>query len=246
MNTLYEEKSLSKLLDCNSDTIRFAIVSDTHIGGKLESFEQYEKAYELISKHGIENIIHLGDFFEGYCNIKQWKLDIEKAIKYYPNIPDARTFIVSGFHDKYIYKNKQRKCMIDEVCKYRSDLINITSKAILNPGYLNVNSDIYTWENIRMLFRHWGKFETRAVSTNNDICLTFSGHYHEFKLFDRSSWNDLNSGEYVIHSPALRLNVVNTPAGFIIVEITEEFIDINPISLEKDKEIYVKQKIYRS
>jgi|GEM_PF-6063124 len=254
-----EVKSLKALLGCYENNISVALISDTHIGGQFESFERYKQAYEIIAEFGIKDVFHLGDFFEGGSNpndtvynqsLEQTMLekDIEKAIFNYPSIPSIKTFIVRGYHDTMYDKNLDRLCMIEQLCRYREDLINITSQTITDAKYLNVHSDIYLWDNVKILFRH-GDAENISINpTREEIALTITGHYHNFKFGyheDFQSKNELPNN-HRLHVPELRTKLLNDEADFVLMKLGEEYIEIDPIYMDNNQlTLSKKTRIYR-
>lgn len=90
------------------DDIRFAVISDTHLGSKRERLDELHYAYDVLVDEGITDVYHPGDLvcgmgiFPGQINeIHQHTYDdqVKYAVANYPVRAGVTTRIVSGNHD---------------------------------------------------------------------------------------------------------------------------------------------------
>lgn len=87
---------------------KFGIISDTHLGSKVEELELLEEYYTIAKKRKIRNVFHCGDVIEGINiyngQIRDLKLNtIEKQITHviedYPKEKRIKTHFILGNHD---------------------------------------------------------------------------------------------------------------------------------------------------
>jgi predicted phosphodiesterase len=92
----------------SGETIRFGVVSDTHLGSKHERLEELHHAYRMLEDEGIDTVFHPGDLvcgvgiFPGQVNeIHQHTLEgqVDYAVANYPVSTTIRTKLIGGNHD---------------------------------------------------------------------------------------------------------------------------------------------------
>lgn len=90
------------------DVIRFAVVSDTHLGSNEERLDELHAAYDQILELGITTVLHPGDLVCGKGiypgQIRDVKLhtfdaQVEYAVREFPRRPGITTRIIGGNHD---------------------------------------------------------------------------------------------------------------------------------------------------
>jgi predicted phosphodiesterase/transposase-like protein len=90
------------------ETVRFGVVSDTHLGSKHERLEELHHAYNVFRDEGITDVFHPGDLVCGYgifpgqaneVHVHTYAEQVEYAVANYPKVDGIRTRIISGNHD---------------------------------------------------------------------------------------------------------------------------------------------------
>ena len=90
------------------ETIKFGVVSDTHLGSKHERLEELHHAYQVFKDEGITEVFHPGDLvcgygiFPGQANevaLHTYEDQVGYAVANYPKVEGIRTRIISGNHD---------------------------------------------------------------------------------------------------------------------------------------------------
>lgn len=86
----------------------FGIVSDTHLGSKVEELEKLQLYYDLAKEKGIKHVFHCGDVTEG-INIYRGQINdlkkigvteqVEHVIENYPKEDKIKTHFILGNHD---------------------------------------------------------------------------------------------------------------------------------------------------
>lgn len=92
----------------DGETIRFGVVSDTHLCSKADHPEHLATAYEIMAREGVQQVYHVGDLVDGLgiyrghvSEVKCHTLEdqVDYALEHYPQIDGIRTAIISGNHD---------------------------------------------------------------------------------------------------------------------------------------------------
>lgn len=89
-------------------TIRFGVVSDTHLGSKHERLEELHAAYKVFEDEGITTVYHPGDLVCGLgifpgqlseINYHSYEEQVNYAIENYPEAKGITTYMIAGNHD---------------------------------------------------------------------------------------------------------------------------------------------------
>lgn len=98
-----------------NNTIRFAVVSDTHIGSLYERLDALNSFYKLLKHEGIKTVLHCGDVLEGHKLYRGQEFEVytvgfEKQLKAlvekYPKIKGIETYFITGTHDlSFMYQS---------------------------------------------------------------------------------------------------------------------------------------------
>jgi DNA repair exonuclease SbcCD nuclease subunit len=113
--------------------MKIAIINDTHFGYKNSSqhFMEYQetflkkKLFPYCEKHGIKNILHLGDLFDNRKHVTIKALNfVRTAFLEEVRERGMRMDIIPGNHDTS-YKNTNDLCTLVEVLRHYKDCINV-------------------------------------------------------------------------------------------------------------------------
>ena len=96
--------------------IRLCIVSDTHMGNKLEQRTLLNKVYEEAHNKGIDTVLHCGDVVDGDYRNKRpahpYDLfaqgatqQLDNVVDNYPYVEGITTYFITGSHDDTHYLN---------------------------------------------------------------------------------------------------------------------------------------------
>lgn len=94
-------------------TLRFGLISDTHLSSKKQRLDALQDMYDLFVKEGITHVFHCGDLSEGQNIFRGQELEvlhfgqeeqIEYAIKAYPKRKGIKTHWIGGNHDLKMYE----------------------------------------------------------------------------------------------------------------------------------------------
>lgn len=103
------EKGLDLSSVFGGETIRFGVVSDTHIGHKQAAIKELNKFYDLLEEEGIDTVFHVGDLTDGYYVQRPTSVLEQDAVGYtnqlklfvnkYPRKEGITTYCITGNHD---------------------------------------------------------------------------------------------------------------------------------------------------
>jgi UDP-2,3-diacylglucosamine pyrophosphatase LpxH len=99
----------ARRVDLKGDTVKLAIVSDTHLGSNEEAIEELKAFYAYAEKQGVSAVLHVGDISDGYYTNRPTSIFEQHAVgfqnqleyisKVYPTIPGVKTYFITGNHD---------------------------------------------------------------------------------------------------------------------------------------------------
>lgn len=96
--------------------IKLCIVSDTHMGNKLEQRHLINKIYEMAHEKGIDTVLHCGDVVDGDYRNKRpahpydlfaqgASQQLDNVLYNYPMVEGITTYFITGSHDDTHYLN---------------------------------------------------------------------------------------------------------------------------------------------
>lgn len=98
----------------HGQTVRFAVVSDTHINSKYTQLSYLHQFYEECRKRGIKHVYHAGDISDGENmrvghNYELYKIaadeQVEEICRVYPHVEGITTHFITGNHDASTMKH---------------------------------------------------------------------------------------------------------------------------------------------
>ena len=172
-------KKLSPSIDIDDDKI--LCISDTHYGLGYENYSYIDLVYEFAKKHGINTIIHGGDFVQGSAAPQKQFYDLDKdrnlmkcdnlyeqitrAYDKYPEDDYINNYLLLGNHDYLMVK------------KYEELIDFLSSRKDIN--VLGVKKAYINWRNYLISINHRiPKFNMYIPRVSSLI--KFHGHRHEF------------------------------------------------------------------
>lgn len=98
----------------NGGTVRFGVVSDTHMGSIYEQSSFLHHAYNYLHQRGVTTVYHAGDVTEGQynqraghiyeCHKQGYDEQLNWVIENYPKIDGVTTYFITGNHDATFLK----------------------------------------------------------------------------------------------------------------------------------------------
>jgi predicted phosphodiesterase/transposase-like protein len=115
----------------DGEHVRFAVISDTHLGSKEHRAEELETAYEMIARESIRVVYHPGDLVAGMGVYRHQLRDlavigfdsqVAHAIEHYPRREGVETYIIAGNHDLEGDYGRMAADPVTAVCSARDDM----------------------------------------------------------------------------------------------------------------------------
>lgn len=115
--------------------IRFAVVSDTHIGSIHSNLKSLNKFYKyVVEELGITTVLHVGDVTDGYYptrpssvleqNAVGFQEQLRKVCKEYPKYEGVTTYFITGNHDQTYMRNGMAD-IGDVLSEMRADMVHL-------------------------------------------------------------------------------------------------------------------------
>lgn len=213
------------------DRIRFAVISDTHLGSKRERLEELHWAYDTLVDEGITDVYHPGDLvcgsgiFPGQINEihkHTYEDQVAYAVENYPRRPGITTRLIAGNHDLeglfgrmganpvVAFCNQRDDCVHDGDYQATYELEQGTRISVLHPkGGMGYAADY----KVRKLA------EGYESGTKPNVLLI--GHFHRRGQFEARGIQCVLAGCFEGGgSFGARLGMSDPAVGFHIVEMT--------------------------
>lgn len=114
------------------ETIRFAAISDTHIGSKATNYKALNKFYDYVKELGIEVVLHAGDLVDGYYTNRPTSILEQDAIGFqeqlrmfvtkFPKREGVTTYCITGNHD-YTHMRNGMANIGESIAHVREDIV---------------------------------------------------------------------------------------------------------------------------
>lgn len=155
----------------------FIVISDTHIGSKLENAEYLKIIYDFALKNKIKNIFHAGDLFQStmkpvdpkYIDLKN---QAQHLLDVYPESKNVKNHILFGNHDLHAI-NKEYGVL--KIISSRKDF-----------DLLGFKKAYFSWNKHLLSITHEiDKYHLKIPNVNSLI--RFSGHRHAIDIVGTST-----------------------------------------------------------
>ncbi|MBP5684791.1 MAG: metallophosphoesterase family protein [Bacilli bacterium] len=206
-NTHNSERILKPLMS-ELEHIRFCVVSDTHMGNKLDQRTLLNRVYQEAYDRGIDTVIHCGDITDGdYRNRRPahpYELyaqgateQIDNVVYNYPYVKDITTYLTSGNHDRTHMMNGGYN-ICKGIAERRSDIIFLGGdEAIVYLGKARVPILIkHPDDGSSKAFSYKLQEAINNLDESNEAKVIIMGHYHK-------SYFMYYGERYVIMAPCL-------------------------------------------
>ena len=182
----YDEIDLSDLYD--GQTVRFGVVSDTHMGSKFEALDELHQFYDYCVDQEIDTILHIGDISDGFYTNRMTSIRDLHAIGFseqlghiidnYPYVPSIHTYFITGNHD-YTHQRNGFADIGIEIERNRDDMTYL--------GHNFARLDIAPGVDVGMIHPVDGSARTLSLKLQNLVdnnpnrraSIMLAGHYHK-------------------------------------------------------------------
>lgn len=204
----------------------FGVVSDTHLGSRMEAVKELESIYDDFAERGIRAVFHIGDLCDGenvytghmrYVRCHGFEAQKAWAVHKYPRRADITTYIIAGNHDAS-FLIRSNADIINSVCLEREDLKNC---GLFYARFYN--------EKIRLDVLHprGGTYYSKSYGIqkwvrNNEMPSTypdvmFFGHWHQHGYFNEHGIEAVMAGNFQHPNEYhIRMGYIGNIGGYII------------------------------
>lgn len=223
------------IIDFSGQRIRFAHITDTHIGSIFFKEKFYEEAIKECKKEGVEFICHTGDVTEGMSNrpghvyeLSQIGYDNQKnyAVEVLSKW-DKKYYFIDGNHDRWFIKNSGAK-IVKDICKELNDaeflghdlgIMALKDKATIQLWHGEDGSSYATSYRVQKVIE--------SITGGEKPNIWLGGHTHkQCYIFDRHV-HAFSGGALSIQSSWMKSKRLANHTGFWIIDA---YVNKNSIS----------------
>lgn len=169
-------------------TVRFAVVSDTHINSKYTQLSYLHDFYKKCKEAGIKHVYHAGDISDGENmrvghNYELYKIaadeQVEEICKVYPHVEGITTHFITGNHDSSTMKH----CGYDigpAIATRRPDMKYLGRDTALVHLTPNCTMQLlHPWDGGSYAMSYRPQKIVEAMDGGTKPNMLFIGHYHK-------------------------------------------------------------------
>lgn len=211
-----------------TQTIKFAVISDTHIGSKYAQLTYLHDFYNLCEKEGIKDVYHAGDLTDGLKMRVGHEYELyevsaddmrDDVIKNYPCRCGMTTHFITGNHDASIYKQVGYD-IGQAIARARDDMkylgrdcavINLTPKCTLELRH--------PWDGMSYAMSYKPQKMIESMESDSKPNILVIGHYHKALYLFYRNVHCLLGGCFQAQTPFERGKGISVHLGGWIVEV---------------------------
>lgn len=211
-----------------TQTIKFGVISDTHIGSKYTQFTHLHDFYDLCEREGVVDVYHAGDLTEGLKMRVGHEYELyevsaddmrDDVIKNYPHRPGITTHFITGNHDASIYKQVGYD-IGQAIANARPDMHYLGRDcAIVN---LTPNCPLelrHPWDGMSYAMTYRPQKMIEAMESDSKPKILVIGHYHKAIYLFYRNVHCLLGGCFQAQTPFERGKGISVHLGGWICEV---------------------------
>lgn len=209
-------------------TIKFGVISDTHIGSKYTQYTYLHEFYDLCQRDGVYDVYHAGDLTEGLKMRVGHEYELyevsademrDDVIKNYPSRVGIATHFITGNHDASIYKQVGFD-IGQAIANARPDMhylgkdcavINLTPKCSLELRH--------PWDGMSYAMSYKPQKMIEAMESDSKPKILVIGHYHKALYLFYRNVHCLLGGCFQAQTPFERGKGISVHLGGWICEV---------------------------
>ena len=210
-----------------NQTIKFALIGDTHINSKYTQLTYLHTFYDICEKENIPTVYHTGDIDDGEqmhpghqyeCYNQGSDEHVNEIVEVYPSRPNIKTYFITGNHDASIYK----KCGTDigrMISNYRSDMIYLGRDCAII--HLTRNCPLETrnpWDGTTSALSYKIQKLINSINDEDKPDILAVGHYHKTEQLFYSGIHAFQTGTFCAQTPFMKGKSISASMGGWICE----------------------------
>lgn len=210
----------------DGDTIKFGVITDTHIGSKFFREDWFEGAADRMHAEDVDFICHVGDVTEGMSNRPGHMYELthlgyteqkQAAIEQLQKLPEVPLYVIDGNHDRWFIKSTGAK-IVPDIC----DAIGATFLGH-DTGEIMVNGvKIQLWHGEDgSSYAHSYRLQKviEALPGGGKPNVLLAGHVHKMGYFFERNIHAISGGCLQAQTPWMRGKRLAAHTGFWIIEM---------------------------
>lgn len=225
-------KSVEKIIG-DKWHLKFALVSDTHIGNKQSAKSELSDFYKRAWDEWVEAFIHCGDLVDWTGNVYKGQMyelenvwydeQLKTTVNDYPYYWDIKTYVVWWNHDESFLKENGAN-IIKNIAHLRDDIIDMwfyDARIKLNGVDINAH---HWWWNMSYAKSYKPQKLIENIDTRSQPDIFASGHWHDALYMAYRNIHSFLPWAFLKQNLlAKRFNLGNTIWGWIVeVDIKED------------------------
>jgi predicted phosphodiesterase len=208
-------------------TIKFGVVSDTHLCSNHEALDELHTFYEICRKSGITTVLHAGDVVSGWgiyhgqeneVKVFGTRNQADYVVDNYPKVKGIETVFITGNHDEAWLKRAgidigeliaEKRPDMKYVGFYDADVMLGGVKIKLHHGD---GGGAYA-------LSYKGQKFAEQIPSGEKPRVLIIGHYHTAFYFWYRNMHILNAGCFERQSMYLKRKMLNPAIGGWIIEL---------------------------
>lgn len=211
-----------------AEIIKFAVISDTHIGSKYAQLTHLHNFYDRLVIEGVDTVYNAGDITEGLKMRPGHEYEVytvsademrEDVIKNYPCREGITTYFITGNHDASIYKHIGYDIGA-AIASRRPDMkylgrdcakVNITPNCVLELRH--------PWDGVSYATSYKLQKMIESMESDSKPNIIAVGHYHKQLYMFYRNVHGLLTGCFQGQTPFFRGKGISSQLGGWIVTI---------------------------
>jgi predicted phosphodiesterase len=213
--------------------LKFALVSDTHLGNKQSAKSELSDFYKKAWDEWVEAFIHCWDLVDWTWNVYKGQMyelenvwydeQLKATVNDYPYYWDIKTYVVWWNHDESFLKENGAN-IIKNIAHLRDDIIDMwfyDARIKLNGVDINAH---HGWWNMSYAKSYKPQKLIENIDTRNQPDIFASGHWHDALYMAYRNIHSFLPWAFLKQNLlAKRFNLGNTIWGWIVeVDIKED------------------------
>lgn len=242
LNDKFQPEYGNTVYDFSGNVIKFAVISDTHIGSQYTPEERIPSALEECKKQGVSLVLHSGDVTEGMSGRDGHVYELlhigyheqrQAAINVFEPFSNAFDFkFISGNHDLwYASKANMGALIVKDICE------NIDAE------YLGEHEATITMNGVKVMLWHGEDGASYAlsyriqkiiesISGGEKPQILITGHDHKQGYFFTRNIHTVMGGCIQKQTPWMRRKKLAAHEGFWIIEATIKDAEVKKFKTE--------------
>lgn len=207
---------------------KIMVISDSHIGSKIEQLTFINGLYDLAVKEGIKSVYHCGDITDGYyphrgeqvynlCAIG-FDEQAKRVVKNYPKRDGVTTYFIIGNHDETHIRNGGAN-IGRKIAEERPDMVYL-GDSLATIMMRNVRVDLlHPQDGSSKIISYSGQTYMDTLHEGDLPDILFCGHHHKCMYYNHRNIHYFEVPSTCLQSAFERLHRLQNQQGAWIIDI---------------------------